>query len=108
MVLSHRPHPGVNEEVLHLFGYDVNRLEFVRLKQGIGIRLGFVRELVDNGRDDVFSLSRLLKLPRAKEVRPQDLWRIFLPIEVVCYAVRDCRLARSRLADQPEDRWTVE
>jgi len=63
MDIAHRPHPGVNEEILHLFGCDVDRLEFVGLKQGISIRLGFVSELVDNGRDDVVSLPRLLELP---------------------------------------------
>ena len=65
----------------------------------------------------VLLLSRLLKLPRAEEVCPQDFWGFlqsitplviyFLPIEMARYAVRDCRFAGSRFAGQPEDRWTV-
>lgn len=46
MVIADRLHPGVNEEVLDLFGCGVNGVVFVHLKQGIGV--GF-RELVDYG-----------------------------------------------------------
>ena len=64
-------HPGVNGG-----GPDVHRVKFVRLKQGSGVRLGMVSELVDDGRDNVFPLSRFFKLPRAEEVCPQDIRRI--------------------------------
>jgi len=61
-------------------------------------------ELVVDGWDNVILLSRLLKLPRTKEVCTQDLRRIFLSIEMARYTVRDCRLPGSRIA---EDRWTI-
>jgi len=104
MVLAHGLHPRVNEEVLHLFGRGVNGVKLVLLKQGIGIGFALPSELVHNGGDDVHFLSCLLKLPRAEEVRPQDLRRIlqrttllvillFLPIEVSRNAVRNCGLA---------------
>jgi len=110
MALAQGLHPGVNEEVLHLFGCDANGVKFVRLKQGIGIGLGMASELVDNCGDYSRPLSRLLKLPRAEEVCPQDLRCIlitFLSVEVARYAVSDCRLAGSHITGQPEDRWTV-
>ena len=62
-MFAHGLHPRVNEEVLHLFGGDFNGVEFVRFKQSIGVGLGMVSELVDNGGDDVLFPSRLLKLP---------------------------------------------
>ena len=117
MVFAHGHHPRVNEEVLHLFGRGVNGVKFVRLKQGIGEWLGLLSELVHNGGDDIPFLSRLLKLPRTEEVCSQDSRRILqsttllvilvLPIEVARNTVRNCRLAGSRLASQPKDRWTV-
>jgi len=117
MVAAHRLHPRVNEEILHLFRSGVNGVEFVRPKQGIGVWLGMASELVDDGGYDVLFLSCLLKLPRAEEVCRQDLRRrtlqsttlllLLLPIEVARNAVSNRGLARSRLAGQPEHRWTV-
>jgi len=75
----------------------------------MGVRSGFLRELVYECGKDPDPLSRLFELARAKEGATQDGVRIWVlsPVEVLSDGECDGRLAGACLAGQPEDRRAV-